>query len=404
MAFHVQPRDPRLVEWLRDYPPEVFDDRLYESIEVMERYSIELSLKLLIELGAFDYLDGWRSPGELCQRLRLQPQFASALTWLLERVVETGCVLVENDAKPRRYRLGKPLPVPELEPLRQIALQIDSGNAATLDLLDHAGSCYPGVARGEQTGEESLFGPRGVALWLNYFSNQNLTYAVNNWVGAILAGQRLVHTPHLRILEIGAGAGSASQSLLRWLDRSGTLPRLTRYRITEPNAFFRRRAQRELAAEFPNAPLEWATLDLDRPWKDQLAPGDEFDLVYAVNVLHVAHDLLFSLSQAASVLAPGGWVVIGECVRPYPNQPIYPELMFQTLASFIDVQTEPDIRPRPGFLTPEQWRAAFTVAGLHNAEVVPDIEKIREVYPHFFTGAICGRKIAAGHDGAGIPG
>jgi hypothetical protein len=107
--------------------------------------------------------------------------------------------------------------------------------------------------------------------------------------------------------------------------------------------------------------------------------------------MHVSKDLVFSLEQARSVLADDGWLVIGECVRPYDDQPIYPELMFQTLDSFIDVRTEPDIRPRPGFLTPEQWRGAFERAGFVSCGVRPDIEKIREDYSHFFTGAICGQ-------------
>src|SRR6266581_2230599 len=100
------------------------------------------------------------------------------------------------------------------------------------------------VAHGEQTGDHSLFGPEGVSLWLNYFNNNNLTYAVNNWVSAIDAADRISTGPRLRILEVGAGAGSASETLLRCLDDRGLLPQIERYIVTEPNAFFRRRAQR----------------------------------------------------------------------------------------------------------------------------------------------------------------
>jgi len=34
---------------------------------------------------------------------------------------------------------------------------------------------------------------------------------------------------------------------------------------------------------------------------------------------------------------------------------------------------------------------AFSRAAFPRAEIVPDIERIREIYPHFFTGAICGQ-------------
>ena len=112
--------------------------------------------------------------------------------------------------------------------------------------------------------------------------------------------------------------------------------------------------------------------------------------------MHISKDLLFSLNEARSVLAAGGHLVIGECVRPYANQPMYPELMFQILESFTNVQTDPDFRPNPGFLTAEHWRRAFTRAGFLHTEVAPDIDRIREIYPHFFTGAICGQNVVTG--------
>lgn len=214
---------------------------------------------------------------------------------------------------------------------------------------------------------------------------------MNNWVSAVLAADRLSTRPRLRILELGAGAGSASESLLRWFDEHGFLPRIERYLITEPSAFFRRRGQRELLRLYPDLPLEWGSLDLNLPWETQGVALGEFDLVYAVNVLHISKDLPFSLNQARSALKSDGWLVIGECLRPYSNQPIYPELMFQILESFTEVHTDPEIRPNPGFLTADHWRRAFARAGFERAEVAPDIDSIRELYPHFFAGAICGQ-------------
>src|SRR5437867_5277454 len=84
--------------------------------------------------------------------------------------------------------------------------------------------------------------------------------------------------------------------------------------------------------------------------------------------MHISKDLLFSLQEARMALAADSWLVIGECVRPYDNQPIYPELMFQILDSFTNVQTDPEVRPNPGFLTAEQWRRAFLRAGFGHAE------------------------------------
>jgi SAM-dependent methyltransferase len=394
-TFQVKPSDPRLAEYLKEYPSTVFSERLYQSIELMERYSVEIAIDLACRLKLFIHLEQWRSVDELWCLLSFQSSFRFALHWILERLVEIDCLETQSNANTRFYRLRQAPRQGSLKELRAAALNIDPANAATLDLLDHAASLYPAVANGEQSGDHNLLGPQGVPLWLNYFHNDNLTYAVNNWVGPTVAADRASTRRRLRILEIGAGPGSASEILLRVFHERGLLPQVQRYLITEPNAFFRRSSQRKLAKEYPDVPLEWAALNLDSAWGGQGINPGEFDLVYAVNVLHISKDLLFSLNEARSALASYGWLVIGECLRPYLNQPIYPELMFQILESFINVRTDPEVRPNPGFLTAEHWRRAFTRAGFQSVEVSPDIERIREIYPHFFTGAVCGQNVVS---------
>jgi SAM-dependent methyltransferase len=396
--FEIGRSDPRLAECLREFPPSIFSERLYQSIELMERYSIELTVDLLGRLNLVEQLREMRTADELCGLLCFQPRFKLALEWILARLVETGCIEVQRDGTNRSYRLGYIPWQPDLKRLRAFGVNIDPSNAATLDLLDHAANLYPVVATSRQSDDQNLFSPQGVPLWLNYFHNDNLTYAVNNWVGAAVAADHLSSQRKLRVLELGAGTGSATEILLKLLDERGLLPRVERYLVTEPNAYFRRCNQRKLAAQHSNVPLEWATLDLDLPWNSQgISPGT-FDLVYAVNVMHISKDLLFSLNEARSALATDGWLVIGECVRPFPDQPIYPELMFQILDSFTNVEIDPEIRPNPGFLTAEQWRRAFFRAGFGDRNVAPDIDRIREFYPHFFTGAICGRNTTKGNE------
>lgn len=385
--FRPRPLDPRMAKLLADYPTELFSERLYRSIELMERYSIDLAIDLLHRLDVFSQLGQSRSPHDLCDRLGFQPRFAPALGWLLQRLIETGCV----EGEPGGFRLSAMPWSPELAQLRVIGCDIDPANAATFDLLDYAASLYPAVARGQRSGEEALFEPRGVTLWLNYFHNNNPTYAINNWIAAKAAADRLDSSSPFRFLELGAGAGSATGILLASLEKRDLLPRLDRYLGTEPNAFFRRRAQRDLSARYPALPLEWGALDIDSPWQTQAIEPGSFDVIYGVNVLHVARDLLFSLEQARNSLRRGGWLVIGECVRPCPHQPIYAELVFQILDSFTEVNTDLEFRPNAGFLTPENWRRAFIRAGFETVEIKPDLRAIAGVYPHFFTGAIAGQ-------------
>src|SRR5438132_5832058 len=167
----------------------------------MERYSIDLAIDVLERLNVLEQLDRPRSAHELCQALAFQTRFSSTLNWLSQRLVETGCVEVEttNDGQCRYRLLSRPWP-PQCPELRQIALGIDPANASTLDLLDYAASLYPLVAAGKQNGEQGLFLPQGITLWLNYFNNNNLTYAVNNWLGAVVAANKLANRSSFQIL------------------------------------------------------------------------------------------------------------------------------------------------------------------------------------------------------------
>lgn len=378
-------RDPRLANYLADYSPDLFSETLYQSIELMERYSIELSLEVLSQLGIFPLLQRERSAAELATELSFAPKFVPALDWLLRRVVETGCV--EAVPSTGKYRQVSNCWSPDLTAIRRIGLELAAGNAPTLDLLDYAASLYPLVARGE-SGDAALFSPQGITLWLSYFSNANLTYAVNNWLAAVLARQCLAGRDKLRLLELGAGAGSASEILLREFSQHDLRRQIELYRFTEPNAFFRRRAQRELARQHAEVPFEFGTLDLDQPWEGQ----NDFELVYGVNVFHVAHDLLPALERARAALRPGGWLVLGECLRPHESQPMYPELIFQVLDSFNSVTLIPELRPVAGFLTSGQWRGALHAAGFSQVQIKPAVEQILSLYSHFFTGAIAGRR------------
>ncbi len=257
-------------------------------------------------------------------------------------------------------------------------------------------STPPGVgwqrlARGETDSRDALLGSGEIGLWLDYFANNNPLYAANNRVSAFAAADRLSELDELSILELGAGAGSGTEALLAEFGDRGWTRRVTRYVVSEPSAFFRRLGKRRLAMRAERSVLSFKSLDIDRSWADQGVAGASFDLVFAVNVLHVARDLIFSLREARRHLRPGGWLVAGECLRPFPGYPVYIEFVFRLLDSFLDVRTLPEIRPEAGFLTPEAWQRALSIAGFAEIEIVPDHGRIREIEPRFFLGALCAR-------------
>ncbi|MFN7943519.1 MAG: methyltransferase [Thermoanaerobaculia bacterium] len=397
LVFQPTPRDPRVDRFLAGLQIHRWDAKLFLACELVDRYARDQAITLARELEIEAPLAEGASVDELAERRGFVPAFRPALDWLLRRLAADD--LLESSAAtpdgPRRYRLTRPMPAPELAELRAAGLAADPANAPTFDLFDAAAAAWPAVARGEGTGEHILFGLGRLPLWLAYFHNDNPVYAVNNLLAAVVGADALRPGPGARLLEVGAGAGSATEALLDELQARGRLADLASYRMTEPSAFFRRRAERRMAEKYPGLPLVGAALDIDLPLAEQGVAPASCDLVLAVNVLHVARDLRRALLELRAALAPGGVLVAGEGMRLFPAQPIPAELVFLIFSSFTSVELDPQIRPTHGFLSPEDWIRAFTAAGFEDVAVVPDLVRLREVYPRFFAGAVRGRAAAA---------
>ncbi len=257
--------------------------------------------------------------------------------------------------------------------------------AEIVSLLADEGAAF---LRGEKTGEEILFSPVRLPLWIRYFSNANILYAINNTLGAEVL-TRVLPASGAEVLEIGGGCGSAAESALARLG-----PRAARWRFTELVPTFARRGERAArAAAASGTVVEAAKLDMTKPWEGQGVSPGAFDAVYSVNCFHVAPDLGFVLAEAKAALKPGGVVVVSECVKPGVNPPpSYVDFVFDFLASFTDVKIDPVLRPNHGFLSPAAWRASFAAAGFREVEVLPDVDAVAARFPKFFVGAVVARR------------
>jgi SAM-dependent methyltransferase len=410
--------DPRFYDHLGEVPGDLFDDRLYWSVELVERYAREWAVDLVESLDLWQVLEASGDAGAtaagVVERRRLEPGIEAAVAWILEQLAATGLLHAAGTPTSgasgssalsegsRRFRPAAPLRPSHRRTVREAALDHHPDNEPFLDLIDAAGEALPRIARGECTGEAALLGAAGIGRWARYFSNDNPVYALNNRLAAVAAVNRLPDPsgPGARLLEVGAGAGSGSAALLELLEDRDAFGRVERFAITEPAALLRRRAGRSLPRRWPPAEtgveLSFGDLDIDRPWAEQ-GPGDGFspgsvDLVYGVNVFHVAKNLEAALREAHTALAPGGWLVAGECLRPRPGQPVAAELPFLLLEGFRDVELDPELRPHPGFMTPELWVANLERVGFDTVDVVPDVRVLRDYYPGITTGVVCGRR------------
>lgn len=383
----VAPLHPRAYELLAEegFGSDLFNHAQHCACERVDAYASAVAVDLCRRLGLEEHLARGATADDLRAAGGFVAGFAPALAWVLERSADAGALVRAGAA----YRLAAPLPAPALADVRARALAADPPYAPAYELLDEAAAACPRIARGETTGERALLGKP--TLWIRYFANTNPYYALTNRVTAAAAA-RCVATG-ASILEVGAGLGSATEALLEALAARDTLAHVTDYRATEPVAFFSRRGQRIVTSRYPHLPLTCGALDINRPWAAQGAELGSRTLVWGVNVFHLAHDLDAVLAEARLALAPGGWLIVGEGLRPFAERTVGAELPFRLLESFVDVRLDPKDRPTPGFLTAEHWQAAFQRAGFADVRIVPDAVRLRDYYPGFLAAAVCGRRV-----------
>jgi SAM-dependent methyltransferase len=371
---------PALVPW--------FDARFVRSDRLADEYVSRLTVGVARETGLDRVLDEPGTAADVVRRAGLHPPSALVpVDWMLRRLAARGALGVEAGPDGPRFRARGPLAATDTAAVLAEQQRHDPAGLATYALAEAAARAYPAFLGGQRSGEELLLAPARLALWRSYFSNDHTLYAVNNRLGAVALTRALRPGPN-RILELGGGLGSGATAALEALAAAGPGD-VESYGVTERVPMFLRYAQRAVETGFPGIRhVTFAPLDIDRPFDAQQVPPGSVSIVYAVNTLHVAHDLAFTLGEIRRALEPGGRLVVAECLRPVAGQALYPEFVFNLLATFRAPRLDPAYRPHGGFLTPEQWRAAFEAAGFADVRILPDIARIREAAPMFSVGAV----------------
>jgi SAM-dependent methyltransferase len=363
------------------------------SFDLFEDYIDRQALAIARAIGLAGACRDAATLGQAVARAGLDARIAPVpVAWLLDMLAQAGLAVRSATGTEVRYRIARDLPEADAEGVRAAQARHDPACLPAYDIAALAASHYPAVLRGEISGEQALFGPDGILPWVKYFSNDNPIYAISNRIGAIAALEALP-AGAIDVLELGGGLGSGADALLRGLAGAGRADDVRSYRLTDVSPLFLKRAQRNLQAGHPGAPLAFGHLDIDRPFADQgIAPG-ACSLAYGVNVLHVARDLETTLASIRESLRPGGLLVMAECVRPFEGRAFPLELVFNLLESFREAKTVLPWRPNGGFLTPAQWRGALQANGFADARIYPDVEAIRAAYPSFVCAALVARRL-----------
>ena len=297
--------------------------------------------------------------------------------WMLRKLERSG--LVELDPWGRVAR--RIAPEEDAETLKKSVLAEIPELAPSIALFDAARDGYVDFLLGTRSGADILLTPAVVPLWQKYFDNANYGYAANNVVAASLCERALKDRKEdrgragARVLELGGGLGSAAEAVI-----TRNAAQIGHYTFSEIFPYFLGSAKKKLGRLFPAVPFDFVPLDVNRPFAEQGTRAAGADLIVAVNVLHVSRDVGRTLNEIRGALAPGGTLVMVECVRPAPGVPIYVDYPFQLLDEFWKIEDAGADRPFGGFLTITDWKRLLMRAGLETVAMLPDHDEISKWY------------------------
>ncbi len=327
----------------------------------LERWSQARARATLEELGWQRAKGEAVDPEGLRHRLKVLPEHKRLFRRMLEMLAKSG-VLEETD-NGFVVVVGPDDPLPEhmpldLEAFATMAEERYPHGGIEIGLFRRCGGALAEVLLGHMDPLTLLFSsgePTAADLYLKapatHAANRMLGDAVRALVTALPENRRL------RVLEIGAGTGSTTVSVLPELP-DGRFD----YTYTDISAGFF--AEAEARVGNGGGCIEYRPLDIE---KDPVAQGFDshgYDLLIASNVLHATRYLDETLGHCLDLMAPAGQLVAMENLIGLG----WTDLTFGQLDGWWRFADE--YRPHHAIANPAVWRRALADAGFTEAVVL----------------------------------
>ena len=281
------------------------------------------------------------------------PHLQKFLHWMKEKVSATSSENPKpSDSSSLRLDRGK-----EIEELAAELCPLSS----ECRIMCHMYEKLPLIFRGEMTGIQAALQND---LLNDLYEKGQLLSEGNRRLGSII--EFLSHqNPALRILEIGAGTGSATREVLRALKGDTSHRRYKEYLYTDITTSFLGHAEQKFA---DYGGITYATFDMEKPSVKQGYQA-VYDLVLASNAVHATSNIVETLQNIRAVLKPGGKLILLEITQ----SSLSAGLILGTFSDFWKAGSDPSFPRYEGpFLSKEMWREILPQAGFSGLDFFLD--------------------------------
>ncbi|CAM3417636.1 type I polyketide synthase [Parendozoicomonas haliclonae] len=234
-------------------------------------------------------------------------------------------------------------------------------------LLAHCGNHLAGVLQGKVSPVEVMLGDIGRPLLESlYSSGEMIDQVIRTIIPSVREAAKASSGAPLNIVELGAGTGSLTHKIIPELvavaEEYGVR---INYLFTDVSASFIEQARRRFA---DIDMVSFVLLDLNQSLSDQLSEqgegnGELFDLVLAVNVVHISAYLKRSLTSIREIVKESGLVLIVESSNPG----IWTDLTFGLLEGWWQCAEDPARKGYP-LLPASRWCQLLEQYGFDNGQ------------------------------------
>ncbi len=329
----------------------------------LERLTTAQAANTLRTLGAFARPGEVHDAESLVQCFGIPAMYKLLLQRWLERLATAG-ILRRDGGK---FATDGPLPDPDLGARVR---ETEETLADDPDLLAYVRNCsekLTQVITGKESPLETLFPGGSSTLAERLYAGANINRYTNAIAGAAVEAAARASRANrpFRVLEVGAGTGGTSATLLPLLD-----PDRSAYVFTDVSDLFLTRARENFAA-FPF--VSFAVFDLEKDVEAQAFALHSFDVIVAANVVHAARDLDGALKRTSLLLAPSGILLLIEATHHHGWFDVTTGLI-EGWQHFAD-----DLRGDHPLLTPQQWKDTLLERGFPEVAAFPENGSLAEV-------------------------